>query len=270
MHIHRRWCLLLSLVAFPTAGAQPADTTGHSTEPLFTGRDAAIGGAYVAATIVMFQFDRRIAQYMERNQNDFRNNSSETLKAVNERTLFVASAGGYLIGRFGRVERLADIGLHSMEALVLTSTIATLGKSGLGRARPHVSLTSGLDPFDFHPGKGFHDPAYRSFPSLHEGGSFAFAAVVTSETARMWPRSKPYVAPLLYTFAVLPGVARVYKQKHWASDVVMGAAIGSFAGWKVVRYNHSHPNNRLDRWLLGTTVIPVDEGVAVATTLPLR
>ena len=272
MHSRHRSLLavILALTTVARAGAaQPADTTGVSTEPLFTGKDAVIGGAYVAATVVLLQFDRRIAEYMARHENDFRENSANTLKEVNERTLFVASAGGYLIGRIGRVDRLADIGLHSMEALVLTSAISTLGKSGLGRARPHVSSASGLDPFDFQPGKGFDDPAYRSFPSLHEGGSFAFAAVITSETARMWPRSRPFVAPILYTLAVLPGIARVYQEKHWASDVVMGAAIGSFAGWKVVRYNHSHPGNRLDRWLLGASVIPVDGGVAVAVALDL-
>ena len=39
------------------------------------------------------------------------------------------------------------------------------------------------------------------------------------------------------------GISRMYENWHWASDVVMGAAIGSFAGWKTVRYAHSHPGN---------------------------
>jgi membrane-associated phospholipid phosphatase len=248
-------------------GAQPADTTRRSTEPLFTASDAVIGGAFVAGTVVMLQFDRRIAESMDRNKTDFRNNSAKVLKDVNERTLMVVSAAGYVIGRLGRIERLADIGLHSVEALVLTSALSTIGKSGLGRARPHVS--GGGDPFDFHPGKGFNDPAYRSFPSLHEGGTFAFAAVVTSETARMWPASRPFVGLLLYTLAVLPGAGRIYTGNHWSSDVVMGAALGSFAGWKVVRYNHSHPENRLDRWLLGASVLPDDGGVRIALTFDL-
>jgi hypothetical protein len=45
----------------------------------------------------------------------------------------------------------------------------------------------------------------------------------------------------------------MYEDKHWASDVVMGAAIGTFAGLKVVRFNHTHEGNRIDRWLLGTS-----------------
>lgn len=43
----------------------------------------------------------------------------------------------------------------------------------------------------------------------------------------------------------------MYEDKHWASDVVMGAAIGVFAGLKTVRFNHTRTGNRLDRWLLG-------------------
>ena len=47
-------------------------------------------------------------------------------------------------------------------------------------------------------------------------------------------------------------LSRLYNNKHWASDVVMAAGIGTFSGLKVVKWQHTHPGNRLDRWLLGT------------------
>ncbi len=47
----------------------------------------------------------------------------------------------------------------------------------------------------------------------------------------------------------------MYHNAHWASDVALGAGIGTFSGLKVVRYNHSHPKNRLDRLLLGTHIV---------------
>jgi hypothetical protein len=50
------------------------------------------------------------------------------------------------------------------------------------------------------------------------------------------------------------GLSRMYNNRHWASDVLAGAAIGIFAGNKVVRYHHSHPGNRLDEWLVNFTV----------------
>ena len=43
----------------------------------------------------------------------------------------------------------------------------------------------------------------------------------------------------------------MYNNAHWASDVVLGAAIGTFTGLKVVRYSHIHPDNAIDRFFLG-------------------
>ena len=56
------------------------------------------------------------------------------------------------------------------------------------------------------------------------------------------------------------GLSRLYNDKHWASDVVMGAGIGTFSGIKIVRYNHTHPGNRVDRWLLSPRVRPAGDG----------
>jgi membrane-associated phospholipid phosphatase len=57
----------------------------------------------------------------------------------------------------------------------------------------------------------------------------------------------------------LTGVSRIYNNQHWASDVLAGAAIGTLTGIKVFRYQHSHPNNRIDRKLLRA-------GVSVSNT----
>jgi hypothetical protein len=46
----------------------------------------------------------------------------------------------------------------------------------------------------------------------------------------------------------------MYNNRHWASDVIIGAAIGTFAGNKVVRYHHSHPGNKLDEWLVNFSI----------------
>ena len=53
------------------------------------------------------------------------------------------------------------------------------------------------------------------------------------------------------------GASRIYNDDHWVSDVIVGAGIGTFSGLKVVRYNHSHTGNRLDRWLLSTSIVPL-------------
>jgi membrane-associated phospholipid phosphatase len=47
------------------------------------------------------------------------------------------------------------------------------------------------------------------------------------------------------------GIARLYSNAHWASDVVMGAGIGTLTALKVYRYNHvTTTSNRANRWML--------------------
>ena len=63
----------------------------------------------------------------------------------------------------------------------------------------------------------------------------------------------------MYGAASLTGVSRIYNNAHWASDVIAGAAIGTLTGVKVYRYQHSHPDNWLDKRFLRA-------GVSVSNT----
>src|SRR5262249_30402974 len=92
------------------------------------------------------------------------------------------------------------------------------------------------------------------------GGTIAH---VPSESQRWSPHAVWYVAPVMYGGAALVGVSRMYNIAHWASDVVLGAGIGTFPGIKVVRYSRGHSNNPIDRWLLGSSVIPIGGGRVV-------
>ena len=143
---------------------------------------------------------------------------------------------------------MADLGLHGTEALLIATGTVNLIKGIAGRARPAVDIENERS-FVF--ARGFkNNDLYRSFPSGHSAMGFAAAAAVTSETSKWWPKSTWYIAPVMYGGATMIAASRMYNNEHWASDVVMGAAIGTFAGTKVVRYHHSHPGNRIDKWLL--------------------
>src|SRR4029078_5988433 len=90
----------------------------------------------------------------------------------------------------------------------------------------------------------------------HSTSAFAAAAAGSSETSRWWPDTRWIIGPILHRGAALTGVSRMYNIRHWMSDVLIGAGFGTFAGLKVVRYHHSHPGNRLDRWLPPRPVSP--------------
>jgi membrane-associated phospholipid phosphatase len=157
---------------------------------------------------------------------------------------------------------MADLGLHGTEAIGVGIAVTGLIKGTAGRARPYMGTDK---PHDFAFARGFRKGSdYESFPSGHTLTGFAAAAAVTAETHRWWPHSTWYIGPVMYGGATLIGMSRMYNNKHWASDVMMGAAIGTFAGTKVVRYHHSHPHNRIDRWLLNASIVPTNHGWDVA------
>lgn len=238
----------------------PSDTQ-HVRKTLFTWRDAALAGGFVGLTFAMFPVDRHIAGQLQNpntQANRFFDRSATGVELISSPGAYIIGAGMYAVGRVTKSRMLEDIGWHGTEALLLSSGVTGLLKGTLGRARPFVS--SDTNPHDFKFGGGFSSSDRQSFPSGHTTTAFAAASAVTSEMRRYYPGSVWYVAPVLYGGASLVGLSRMYHNKHWASDVVLGAAIGTFSGLKVVRYSHTHPDNKLDRWILHTAVAPMPHG----------
>jgi membrane-associated phospholipid phosphatase len=253
-------CLLLPAAA---ALAAPVPSAAQAPEPrpadtrLFTHRDAVAAGIATAATFALAAFDRPIAESIadpsgRYQQSRFLGARARNFNNVNEQTLTLAGVALYGIGRVSRSPTLADISIHTAEAVVVASVVSQIIRLPVGRERPIVPGNGGSDPFVFRPFKGLSSREYRAFPSIHSSSGFAAAAVVSGEVSRRWPEARWYVAPLVYGLAATPGLSRMYLNQHWASDVLMGAFIGVVAGQKVVRYNHTtHPRNKVDRFLLG-------------------
>ena len=260
----RRAVLAASLVAAaPPAAtpalAQPSDTTTISTKPLFVQRDAYYAGAFILATVATAPLDKYFATRLQRSwaqENRFLAKTADIFRWTGQPGAYIIGASMYGAGRIFKNERMADLGLHGTEALVAGQVTGLVLKGIFGRARPYVNPED-PNPFQFKLGRGFgvgKAEAYRSFPSGHTVAGFAAAAAVVTETNRWWPSSTWYVAPVMYGGASLIGLSRMYNNKHWASDVITGALIGSFAGRKIVRYHHSHPNNKIDDLFLSGSI----------------
>ena len=241
------------------ARAQPADTTRVSTQPLLTADDAKVGAAFVFGTIAAFPLDSRFAKHLQGapQTNQLFKRLSFAVENVAIPGAFLIGGTLYGVGRLAGNERMADLGLHGSEAIVIGLVATSAIKFAVGRARPYV----GEGPNHFEPFRGIGNEDFRSFPSGHTLIGFAAAAAVVEETRIWWPNSVWYIGPLMYGGAAAIGLSRMYDNKHWLSDVIMGAAFGTFSGRKVVRYHHSHPGNRLDEWLLGVSGVPGAHGL---------
>lgn len=249
----------------------PRDTTHAQTQaPFFTQKDAILAGAFVGGTLIMIPLDRHIALQLQNpstQANRFFKNASTGAEAIASPGAYIIGGTLYIVGKVGKYDRIADLGWHGTEAVLFAQGITYVIKGFAGRQRPFLSQGHDADYYVFL--KGFKTGDFASFPSGHTSTAFAAASAVTNETSRWWPKSVWIVGPVMYAGATAVGLSRMYHNKHWTSDVVIGAAIGTFSGRKVVQYAHGHPGNFIDRAILRTSIFPDGHGgVAVAYSIP--
>jgi membrane-associated phospholipid phosphatase len=259
------------LLAWPLS-AQVAGTSTPRQPSLFTWRDGLLAGGFVIGAIAIRPLDKRAATDLQApsyQKNQFLKKSATIVRNIAQPGAFIIGPSMYAAGRIGKDKDLAELGLYGTEALFVGLGVGSVLKDSFGRARPFVD-TVGPNPNDYQFLRGFHaGDNYRSFPSGHTMSAFAAAAAVSAETSRWYPRAIYVIGPLMYGGAAAVGVSRMYDNRHWASDVIVGAAIGTFAGIKVVRYQRLHPGNRLDRWLLNASASPSDLRHISLSVLPM-
>ena len=228
---------------------------------MFSWRDMAILEAFAIATVATAPLDTRLAERIQNpslQDNARLRRGADLVRTVTDPGAVIIGVGMYTYGRIAKNQRAADLGLHGTEALLIGSQVGNLLKGIIGRARPYLDVNRPHD-YKWFRGCGSGND-YRAFPSGHTIAAFAAASAVTSETKRWWPKSVYVIGPIMYGGAAAVGWSRMFDNKHWASDVITGAAIGTFAGLKVVDWHHSHPGNRIDRIFLGPTVGPSPGG----------
>lgn len=260
--------VLLFLVVASPLRAQ-ADTI-RPPRPLFTWRDGVLAGFFTLTTLAARPLDKYFAEVLQSPQRQESRFLQKTAKIVNVIAVpgsLVVGGSMYAVGRITKSHKMADLGLHSTEALLIGEGVGTVMKGVFGRQRPYVDPNH-LNPDNWKLMRGFgKDDGYRSFPSGHAVAAFSAAAAAAAETSRWWPSTRWLIGPVMYGGAAMVGASRMYNNRHWASDVLVGAAIGTFAGTKVVRYQHSHPGTRIDEWLVNFSVVPSGTGHSLSASI---
>jgi membrane-associated phospholipid phosphatase len=235
------------------ASAAAALPGSSPSKTFFVKNDLKLVALGVFGTVLVSSYDKRIAHYTQSASvqgSTSRHTLANDLTKVNETTLTAGAIVTYGVARLAHFSTVADVGLHTAEALILASAISQAIRGPLGRVRP--SATD--NPYTFQVSKGFLHFDNRSFPSLHSATAYAAASAISGEIHAHNPDANAFISPVLYTAAAVPGLIRMYLNQHWASDVVGGAFVGTLIGSRVVSYAHSHKRTKLDRFLLGTNV----------------
>jgi hypothetical protein len=242
---------VLPFIISRLALAQASDSTRPKT--FFTKRDAVLGAGMFAVSAGLSLFDARIAKNFEdstylhvRVGRDL----DGIFTHINETTLTVGGLAVYAIGRVFKLPTVADVSLHVAESVAAASITAQVIRGPLGRTRPLNTNPEFSDQYDFHFMQGFTHFENRSFPSIHSSSGFAAASAIVAEVHQRDPGATWYVGVPAYILAMTPGLSRMYLGQHWASDIVSGALLGTFYGWRVVQYSHTHPRTPVDKLFL--------------------
>jgi membrane-associated phospholipid phosphatase len=183
---------------------------------------------------------------IERGAVKLRNNS----KTVSNVSTWVSRFGGdyetYTLAAFGaygfifKNQKIKTTTLLATQAYITGGAMEGLLKFLTGRQRPsfYDSTSGEVEP-------KWHGPFYKtgvdrygqrvnsSFPSGHTTVAFAAATVFAMEY-----KGIAWVPIFSYSVATLIGISRITNDKHWATDVLAGAALGYFTGRQVVNNYH--------------------------------
>ena len=104
----------------------------------------------------------------------------------------------------------------------------------------------------YRPSVYFHDVEYeglffrRSFPSGTTAGASMFATFFSVTFSQEFPDSRWRVPVIVgsHTLASFVGVTRILSSSHFLTDVLAGAAIGSFYGWLIPTLHRKTGNDR--------------------------
>ncbi|MEO9117474.1 MAG: phosphatase PAP2 family protein [Gemmatimonadaceae bacterium] len=252
---------------------RPAEATADpgNGDPWFTRRDAFGAGIAILATVAVAPLDRPISgEFRElRWQKDEKlRSASQVLAFGGGPGPFILGAGFYAMGKVAGSQRLASAGAHITEAVLLAAGVTAIGKGIAGRALPGINTKE-----QFEWGRGFHhgNGPFVAFPSGHTAAAFALAATLTGEAADWHPGLQRYVGPVSYLTATGVGLARLYQNVHWASDLPLAAAIGTWAGATIESREHAgHRRKVIERIAEATSIARAVNGrTMVSWSLPL-
>ena len=169
---------------------------------------------------IMIKSDNTIENHVPTSKNTV----SHAVTASNAGVAAMAGVGAglFLLGHMQNDDQKRETGILAGEAAIGALADTEIFKYAAGRDRPFTGT---------HPGRFFDGG--DSFPSTHSSVSWAIASVIAHEYPGWLTQT------LAYGAASGVSAARWAGQKHFFSDVAIGAALGWYMGRQVYR-SHSH------------------------------
>jgi len=187
-------------------------------------------GAAVLGTAIVADVPVRDFMRQQSRNNSFLN----SVENFGTTYAFATMGAFYAFGLAADNQHSVQVAEDAVIASAISATINQTIKVTINRSRPRDNVGTS----DFQGFTGINNNS--SFPSGHTTEAFTVAAVIASSYEEDW------VSYAAYSVAGLVGVARMYNDAHFASDVTASAIIGTYVGRSVVKHNkHSRKNSFL-------------------------
>lgn len=208
------------------------DGVNLATAPFsFTSTDWLKTGALVLATGLAFSLDPKIKEQVNSQHSPSLDNATgfgEKYGSISYAGIF--AGGMYLTGKIFNNKSIATTGRMLTESILYSGLAVSILKYTVGRSRPYTN-EGPVTMFTY----SFQE-ANVSFPSGHTATAFAVSTVLANRI------DNPFATVALYGLAGFTGYQRIYDNKHWFSDVFVGAAIGYFIGSSIVNSEENREN----------------------------
>jgi membrane-associated phospholipid phosphatase len=218
------------------------------TKPFhMSGKNWRTAGAFAVVLGAVAFADRPIQRWAL----DLRNSNTGLGTISRYVTQFGGAYEGYTLGALGaygflfKNQKMQTTTLLAAQSYITAAAVQYVVKFLTGRQRPlAISRNQGVGSPTFRgPFQNIKDAEGNqlngSFPSGHTTLAFAAATVYAMEY-----KNKPWVPVFAYTAASLIGLSRLTENKHWATDVLAGAALGYLSGRQVVNNYHRYAKLR--------------------------
>lgn len=175
-------------------------------------------GIVVGTAGAMFAgLDKPVRTFFQKNTATFWDGVEDVFYPLGNRFPPLLLTGMYVGSLVINNRRLEHNTLLIAKSLVISTAFYTATKAVIRRERPYRTENSHKFTTPFRKND------YTSFPSGHANTAFSVATGFAMQYKHI--KWVPWVA---YSLAGLTSLSRVYQDRHWASDIIIGAAIGHY------------------------------------------
>ncbi|HEU5169672.1 MAG TPA: phosphatase PAP2 family protein [Gemmatimonadales bacterium] len=220
MWLRATWLGTLLLTwAAPLGGQQPLAVPA----PAPLSRDSVLGSprtirwyhaaAVIAGTSLLFIADGPVERFAQSHRSPSTDGAASVFRRFGQPEVYgTVSLGLVAAGLASGDDHLTRAGARAAFSVGLTGGATFLLKGVLGRERPEA----GEGALDFDP----FFPRTQGLPSGHAAAAFALATSLADDIHRPWATVG------LYALATGAGLSRINDDRHWLSDVALGAVVG--------------------------------------------